>query len=84
MSGRIGAPARRARLRDAEAIRRRAGAMYRRKLAGHSMRQIAAEHRLTTRHVRRELAGLSEADRRGIERAWRDDLLKPGGWKLFL
>jgi hypothetical protein len=55
-----------------------------RKLAGYSMREIAAEHHLTVRHIRRELAALTEADRRRIERAWRDDLLKPGGWRVWL
>ena len=71
----------RTRLRDPDAIRRRAEAMLRRRVAGYSMAEIAAEHRLTPRHVRRELAGLPEDDRRRVERAWRDDLLGPGGWR---
>jgi formylmethanofuran dehydrogenase subunit A len=73
----------RTRMRATDAIRARAEAMYRRKLAGYSMRQIAAEHRLTARHVRRELATIPEADRRRIELAWREALLGPGGWKLL-
>ena len=68
--------------RDPDAIRRRAEAMLRRRVAGYSMAEIAAEHRPTPRHVRRELAGLPEVDRRGIERAWRDATLGHGwrGW----
>jgi predicted transcriptional regulator len=84
MNETTGPNARRARLRHPDAIRARAEAIYRRKLAGYPMRQIAAEHRLTTRHVRRELAAITGADRRRVERAWRDDLLKPGGWREWL
>jgi predicted transcriptional regulator len=83
MNETTGPNARRARLRHPDAIRARAEAIYRRKLAGYPIRQIAAEHRLTARHVRRELAALPEPDRRRIELAWRDALLGPGGWKLL-
>ncbi len=51
----------RKRLRNPEAARDRAAAMYRAKLAGRAAAEVGAIFGLTSRHVNREIASLPEA-----------------------